>query len=359
MERTIAIGWFILGILNKRRYDALLARFGDLERAFRAIDRALLAEIGCRPETIEQTLQRIRAADAHSYASRMRDAGIGLASLEDDAYPTMLRDVPDPPVFLSYRGDLSILKRPCIGIVGTRAMSSYGKRATEALIPPLVAQGVTTVSGLALGVDSAVARQTLAAGGTTAAVLGNGLPRIFPPSNARLAEEIVAGGGLLLSECPFDAVPTQFTFPARNRIIAGLSRGVLVIEAGEKSGALITADLAIDYGREAFAVPGSIFCDGSKGCHAILARGEAKLVATPEDVLCEIGIAARAVSGRPGYTAQNQEEERILKILSGFPQSSSDLVEASGLAADHVGATLTALELAGVAGNTMEGWVRC
>jgi DNA processing protein len=362
MDPSSAITWFALGILTKRRYDFLLSRFGDLDRALSALDRTILQELGCKPETVELTLKRIGQLQIAQYIQRIDDAGIHVISWEDHAYPPILREIGDPPICLSYRGDLSILTRPCLGVVGTRAMSAYGKRVVEAFIPSLIAHGVTTVSGLALGVDSAVARQTLAAGGKTVAVLGHGLGSIYPPTNTTLADQIVAEGGLLISEFPLDCIPTKFTFPSRNRIIAGLSRGVLVVEAGEKSGALITADLAIDYGREAFAVPGSIFSEGSAGCHSVITRGEAKLVTASEEILREIGVIAgapkRDASAADAYVTQNADEERVINILSGVPQTSSKIVEASGMESSIVSAALTTLELAGVAGNTMEGWVR-
>ncbi|OGJ63344.1 DNA protecting protein DprA [Candidatus Peribacteria bacterium RIFCSPHIGHO2_02_FULL_53_20] len=372
MDQKTAITWFALGILTKRRYDFLLSRFGDLDRALRALDGTVLGELGCKPETIERMTNlgcRLQVAkdafatcNLQQYATRMEKQGICLVTWEDVTYPAMLREIGDPPMFLSYRGDLSILERPCLGIVGTRAMSAYGKRVVEACIPSFVAYGVTTVSGLALGVDSAVARQTLAAGGKTVAVLGHGLGSIYPPTNTDLARQIVDRGGLLLSEFPLDSIPTKYTFPSRNRIIAGLSRGVLVVEAGAKSGALITADLAIDYGREAFAVPGSIFSEGSAGCHEIIVRGEAKLATSPMDILQDIGVIAGAsakdASMADRYIAQNPDEERVITMLSGSPQSSSKIVETSGMEPGTVSAALTALELAGVAGNTMEGWIR-
>ena len=362
MHTETALTWFALGVLTKRRYDILLRRFGDLDHALSALDGTLLQELGCKPETIQETLERKERLEMTKYAERLERENIGLLSIEEETYPKILREIGDPPIFLSYRGDLLLLQSPCLGIVGTRMMSSYGKRVTESFIPTFIFHHVVTVSGLALGVDSAVARQTLSSGGKTVAVLGNGLGSIYPPTNTTLAMEIVAGGGLLLSEFPLDIVPTKYTFPARNRIIAGLSRGVLVIEAGIKSGALITADLAIDYGREAFAIPGSIFSEGSAGCHAVISRSEAKLVTSAEEILQDIGVIQRKTttvsSVADSYTPQSPEETKVWRSLSGLPQSSSDIVEATAMEPGTVSAALTTLELAGVAGNTMEGWVR-
>lgn len=362
MDRTSAIIWFALGVLTKRRYDMFLRRFGDLDRALSALNGTLLQELGCKPETVERTLVLKSRLHTAKYLQRLEDCGITLISWEDDTYPAVLREIGDPPVFLSYCGDFSLLARPCLGIVGTRAMTPYGKRVVETFIPSITQHGVVTVSGLALGVDAAVARQTLLCGGKTVAVLGHGLGSIYPPTNTDLAEQIVAAGGLLLSEFPLDVIPTKYTFPSRNRIIAGLSRGILVVEAGEKSGALITADLALDYGRETFAIPGSIFSEGSAGCHAIITRSEAKLVTSAEEILCDIGImqgeSKADASVADSYASQSEEETAVLRVLSRSPLSSSDIVEASGMDPGAVSATLTALELAGVARNTMEGWIR-
>lgn len=360
MDLSTALRFFSLGILTKRRYDALVRRYGDLAHAWDRLDEELLIELRCRPDTVESAMRR-KAVSVEAIQQQMQQAGIALITIEDRAYPAMLQDIPDAPVFLSYRGDLSVLKGTCIGIVGTRAMTSYGRRVTERFVSAFVDHRLTAVSGLALGIDSLVARQTIAAGGKAVAVLGSGLQQIFPLSNTRLAEEIVEGGGLLLSEFPLDMIPTKYTFPGRNRIIAALSKGVLVIEAGEQSGALITADLAMDYGRDVFAVPGSVFNPASTGCNALISKGTAHCALSPEDVLSCLGIIASSAS-RPlradSYAGDTPGEKTILAILGGAPQSSSDLIEKSGLGPAEVTSALTTLELAGVAGNTMEGWVR-
>jgi len=358
MDQGTAITWFAVGVLTKRRYDALLRRFGDLARALEELDAQVLRELGCKEATIARTLTLRKEFSADAYAQRLSHAGVQLLSWEDDDYPAMLREIGDPPIFLSFRGDLAILARPCLGIVGTRAMTSYGKRIVEDWVPTIVRSAVTTVSGLALGVDAAVARATIGCGGQTVAVLGSGLQSIFPPTHADLAKQIVAHGGLLLSEFPLDIVPDKYTFPARNRIIAGLSRGVLVVEAGEESGALITADLEVDYGREAFAVPGSVFSQGSVGCHDILSRGEAKIAVSPRAVLQDIGVLPSCSADMLIVPPEDPLQRRLWTGLSGLPQTLSDLVEASGMDVVSIGATLTTLELAGRAKNVGGAWVR-
>ncbi|MBM3227384.1 DNA-protecting protein DprA [Candidatus Peribacteria bacterium] len=358
MDHATAITWFALGVLTKRRYDILLKRFGTIADALTALDSTVLQEIGCKPETVERTLSLRKEFSATVYAQRLAKAGITLISMEDAAYPAFLREIGDPPVFLSYRGDLSLLSKPCLGIVGSRNMTSYGKRIVDAWVPEIAGCGVVTISGLALGIDAEVARSTMASGGKTVAVLGHGLARIYPPTHAALAKDITDSGGLLVSEFPLDIAPDKYTFPARNRIIAGLSRGVLVVEAGEESGALITADLAIDYGREAFAVPGSVFSELSAGCHAILSRGEAKIAVFAREVLQDIGVLAPEHTQAPVLPPEDPALRRVWEALSGVPQTLSSVVETLDRDAASIGAALTALELLGRARSVDGCWVR-
>jgi len=352
--------WSWLNVLTKKRYDALCEAYGSLEAALPHVNKQLLRGLGCREETVPRVLNRLQSFDVHTCTTQLQKRGLCVISIEDPDYPDLLRHIGDPPVFLSYKGDLGLLQQPCIAAVGTRKMSSYGKRVTELLIPALVRAGLVTVSGLAYGIDTQVARETLAAYGRTVAVLGHGLGSLYPKSNTSLAEEIIEKGGLLLSEFPLDAPPDTYTFPARNRIIAGLSKGTLVLEAGEGSGALITADLALEYGRDVFAVPGQIFQTHVAGCHSYIAQGRAKLVAKASDILEDFGVTTTADTvKKPLYVPQNDTEAVLLHVLTAMPQSAGDLQERSGLSAAQTNATLTILELAGVAKNTGNGlWVR-
>lgn len=353
------LSWSWMDILTHKRYQALCEVYGDLDTALTHVGEPLLRSLGCREETVFRAMNRLEEFDASAYEQMLSKKGICLLSREDDAYPSALLQIPDPPVFLYCKGDLSVLSQPCIGLVGTRDMSAYGKRVTEAFTPAMVRAGCTTVSGLARGIDTHVASETLAADGKTVAVLGHGFACISPRSTVVLAEEIVSAGGLILSEFPFDAEGGKFTFPARNRIIAALSAGTVVLEAAEGSGALITADLALEYGREVFAVPGDIFDPLRDGCHAYIAAGRAQLVRTPEDVLQSIGIVASAQATHVSYTPQNDSEKAVLNALTTLPQSLGALTERLSLATSEIGAALTMMELAGVAKNTGDGlWVR-
>ncbi|MBI1934480.1 DNA-protecting protein DprA, partial [Candidatus Peregrinibacteria bacterium] len=249
--------------------------------------------------------------------------------------------------------------QPCIALVGTRRMSLYGKRTAQEFTSAFVRAGVVTVSGLAQGIDAEVACETIRSGGRTIAVLGHGLGMIYPASHKELAAQIVENGGLLLSEYALDTEPTQHTFPERNRIIAGLSLGTVVLEAPEGSGAIITARLALEDNREVFAVPGQIFDENSQGCHALIAKGQARLVADPLDVLQEVGMMVSDTGEKTDYVPADAHEGKIWEALTSMPQKVDDIVERTALDPAIIGAKLTILELAGVARNTGGGmWVR-
>lgn len=361
MQHETALLWWNLGILNARRYHALTGYFGSLDAALPKLTKTMLEELGLRSDSIERTFEMIRTFDQPQLEARMQHMGVQLVTLEDEQYPPILREIADPPVFLSYRGSLQALEGTLIAVVGTRRMSPYGRRVVETFVPPLVRNGVVTVSGLALGVDAAVAKDTLTHGGTTIAVLGHGLTAIHPAANRVLGEKIVEKGGLILSEYPLDQFPDVYTFPARNRIIAGVSRATLVIEAPEDSGSIITAELALEYNRDVFAVPGQIFDDHVRGSHRLIGEGRAKLVHNADDMLCEIGMERSDGSREilPAFVPGSDDERRVHNALTSMPQTIDDLVEELGMDAARIGAALTFMELAGAARTVGGGeWVR-
>lgn len=357
-EREAALAWSFLHVLTKERFDAIMQVFGSLEEGLKHLNPDLLRSLGCRQDTIEKTLVRFDEFDATNYEKRLKEKKISFLTIADDAYPKSLKEIGDPPPFLYYRGDLSILDQPCIALVGTRDMTMVGKRAAEMFTSAFVRAGMVTVSGLAFGIDAVVARETLHAKGKTVAALGHGLAMMFPTGNTKLAEQIVADGGLLVSEFPLDLPPDKYTFPARNRIIAGLSLGTVVLEAPRGSGAIITAELALEYGRDAFAVPGSPFDQNYAGSNDLIAKGQARLVTTPEEVLTEIGVIAPKESKKL-HTVNSPAEEALLNILSSMPQKLDDILEKSRLDAGAASAALTMMELGGSAKNVGAGmWVR-
>lgn len=362
MLRASTLTWWHLGILTNRRYTALRERFGNLDDPLKLMSEDFLRGLKVREDAIPLTLRRLAMLDAAALEDRLSRAGIRLCSCEDDEYPVILAEVPDAPLFLSYRGDLSILEQPMLGLVGTRQMSHYGERVTARFVEPIVRAGFVTVSGLALGIDTRVAENTLSYGGLHAAVLGHGLSQISPAKNAGLADRIVGSGGLILSEFSLDQEGGKYTFPARNRIIAGLSKGTIVLEAPLGSGAIITAELALDYGRDVFAVPGPIFDPNYAGSHTLIATGQARLATSAEEVLSELGSASppdEPVSEKAVYMPKTQAEQVVYTLLTLEPISVDDLVYSSKLPPSIVAGTLTMLELEQVV-ERVEGnrWVR-
>lgn len=360
MKLENALRWSWMNVLTAKRRAVLLERCSDLDAAFDVLSPELLRELGCRQDTVELALTRLENFDLGAYAGTLSKQGIVFLSIEDDLYPEALRTLPDPPTFLYAWGDLGILAEPCIALVGSRDMNKEGERIVERFVAPIVHSGCVTVSGLAYGVDAAVATETLRAGGRTVAVLGNGLGSIYPAAHAALARKIVDGGGLVLSEFPMDTRPDKFTFPARNRIIAGLSLTTVVLQAAEGSGSLITAELALDYARGVCAVPGSVFDPLHAGCHHLIKTGQARLVVSAEEVLEEAGIALRSPDRpRAEFHTDSPDEAAVFGVLTSLPAALDDLVTKSKLEAATVNAVLTILELKGAAKKTDGGaWVR-
>lgn len=276
---------------------------------------------------------------------------VNLLTIADPRYPELLRHIYDPPLVLYVRGDVELLSSSCLAMVGSRAATTYGVRIAADLARQLAAGGLTVVSGAALGIDAAAHTGALA-GGRTIGVLGCGLDVIYPRRHAQLYQEISATGALV-SEFPFGSQPEAFRFPARNRIISGLSVGVVVVEAASKSGSLITARLALEQGREVFAIPGRIDSVKSKGVHRLLREG-AVLVNAAEDIFQDLGMTG----GQGGEcerqpqkrlaTALTHEEEKLYGWLDVYPQTIDELIQNSQMAPDKVAELLLLLELKGL-----------
>jgi DNA processing protein len=308
---------------------------------------ALVAERGADAREIE--LSRSRGVRAIGRAAR---AGIATVTWADAAYPSMLAAIVDPPAMLWVRGTLSALDQPAVAIVGSRAASPYALAVAERLAADLASRGIAIVSGLARGVDSAAHRGALAAGATTIAVLGSGADVIYPPEHEQLATDVLERGAVV-SELAPGTQPLAFFFPMRNRIISGLSRAVVVIEAGERSGSLITARCALEQGRDVLAVPGNVLSGRNRGGHALLKDG-AKIVETADDILEELGfgpVVGGDVAPRPLPTAD--------PVLASLPPGEAcdldAICERSGLSAARLLPRLCELELHGLVRRTGGG----
>ena len=284
------ISWISLNMtpgVGPRAATKLLERFGSPEGVF-AARRAELEQMRVRPETIESIMKREFESAATVELERVKELGGDILILDDGSYPPMLREIADPPITLYVRGDWqACFEQPCVAVIGSRMCSTYGQNASEMLARDLASRGICVVSGLARGIDSAAHRGAIEAGGRTVAVIGTGLDSIYPKENAKLVEEIVASGGAVVSQFPLGTPPIKENFPYRNRIISGLSMGVLVVEASERSGSLITARLATEQGREVMAVPGNITSRNSFGTNYLIKVG-AKLVQQWQDVVAEL-----------------------------------------------------------------------
>ena len=264
-----------------------------------------------------------------------------MLTLADTAYPKQLLEIPDPPALLYVAGSPELLSIPSLAVVGSRNATPQGLRNAHAFARAFSDAGLAIVSGLAIGVDSDAHRGGLEGPGSTIAVLGTGIDVTYPRRNAALADEILSRGALV-SEFPLGTEPHAGNFPRRNRLISGLAKGCLVIEAAVDSGSLITARFAVDQGREVFAIPGSIHSPLSKGCHALIKQG-AKLVESAQDVLDELGISGR----RPASAQEAGKGHDLLEKMGFDPCDIDELTVRSGLSAEAVSATLLELELDG------------
>ncbi len=273
---------------------------------------------------------------------------IETVTLNDPRYPALLKQIHGPPDKLYVRGSIEPADALCLAVVGSRKPTVYGRRAVQKLVKPIAERGVVIVSGLAYGIDAEAHQATVEAGGVTVAVLGSGLDeQSFSPSGQRhLADRIVASGGAVISQFPPGTEARDFHYPIRNRVIAGMAKGTLVVECALKSGTRITSAAATEFNRDVFAVPGSIFSDVSEGPNELIRMG-ATIARDASDILDALGIIA-PISAIPHKTA-NETEAALLKILSTEPQHIDDLIRKSDLSAASVSGTLTLMEIKGSA----------
>jgi len=344
--------WVDLGLvpgLGPANYRALLSAFGLPSQVLAASPEQLRKVV---PSALVHSICTIdRSKEVRAALDWLALPGNHVLTLADPAYPPRLFDLADPPPVLYLRGKPDLLGAPSIAVVGSRNATPAGNASAERFARELSISGLTIVSELALGIDTSAHRGGLAGRGSTIAVLGTGIDGIYPKRNEKIAEEIAADGALI-SEFPIGTAPLPGNFPRRNRLIAGLCRGVLVVEAALASGSLITARLAAEIGRDVFAIPGSIRSPVSRGCHALIKQG-AKLVETVEDVLEE--AAADVSTASPAFHYISTSESILLQHMGYDTCNIETLCARSGLTADAVSAMLLALKLDGRVGNLPGG----
>lgn len=348
-ERYYWLGLTLMQGIGSIRIKQLLSFFGSAEKAWHAHE-ADLRKSGLPDATRQKFLQQRQKLDLSAEVLKIQKIGASLLTLADKEYPRALRNLEDAPPVLYMRGQLVPEDELALAVVGTRNATRYGRDSAHYLSKQLASQHVTIVSGLAQGIDSAAHQGALDAEGRTLAVLGCGIDRIYPRENEPLAKKILHHGAIL-SEHPIGTPPSAANFPRRNRLLSGLARGVLIVEAPEHSGALITATAALEQGRDVFAVPGNIFSTASRGTNRLIQDG-AKLVMNVQDILSELNIqyTKRETRQKAQQIApENPVENAILQLLDADPIHIDDLIRSSGLSAGDVTATLTILELKGLA----------
>ena len=330
----------------------LIGRFGDA-RAIFLLAASDLAEVeGLHRDVADQIVGFSDWAEVDAEIGRAQAAGVAIVPFGAPGYPERLRMIADPPACLYIKGRLAAEDDRAVAVVGSRSSSDYGRRVARDLARGLASLGFTVVSGMARGIDGAAHESALQAGGRTIAVLGSGVERAYPSEHELLYRRIAAGGAVV-SELPIGTRPMAFNFPARNRLISGLSLGVIVVEATEKSGSLITAASAVEQGREVFAVPGPVGSSRSRGSHRLIRQG-AKLVETVEDVIEEIApqLLPRVGGVGPGAPAlapnASEASRKIFALLSDGSMHVDQVIEKTGLPAARVLETLLELELQGL-----------
>ncbi len=350
------LDWVTLSLapgLGVSGYWNLVKYFDGPKHVLAASSKDLLAVPGVRSSQVAGLCESAALYErGEKEIAKALKFGAKVIGFADEAYPDLLRQTADPPPVVYVYGREELLNSSCLAIVGSRAATAYGRRIAFSLAERLTAASVTVVSGLAMGIDAQAHGGALSAGGNTVAVLGCGLDIVYPAQNRAMFQRI-RDQGVLVSEYPFGTRPEGFRFPARNRIIAGMSLGVVVVEAAKKSGSLITAQLALDGGREVFAVPGQVDSFKSAGTHWLLKQG-AKLVQTVDDILEEIqpGGCFPTTEDKPLNAADSSSLQTdaavVFGCLDAYPCSRDELIVRSGLSASKVNEMLLLLELDGL-----------
>lgn len=346
-ERKYWVGFNLVKGIGAVRLQGLLDAFdGDLQAAWNAPPQALRAA-GLSDLLVERLLAVRQAVSLDRIWENIQNQAIQVLTWNDEAYPRRLREITQPPPVLYLRGTLTPEDEWAVAVVGTRRVTAYGRQVCEQICDTLARNGITVVSGLARGVDGIAHKTALESGGRTLAVLGCGVDRIYPPEHRKLAAAIVEHGALL-SDYPLGTPPEARNFPPRNRIISGLSLATVVVEAGERSGALITAEFAAEQGREVFAVPGNIFAPQSRGPNRLLQQGAHPLL-HPDEILevLELSLVTEYRQARLALP-ENETEVQILRVLGSEPLHVDEIRLRLNLPIETITATLTLMELKGM-----------
>jgi DNA processing protein len=332
--------------IGPARLRALLNYYGDIKVAWQASPGELRA-VGLDRRSVDNLVKVRQNLDLETELTKLEELATSVLTWESPDYPELLKNIPDPPITLYVRGNLMPQDEWALAVVGTRRATTYGKECSRMLVSGLVENGITVVSGLAYGIDTEAHETALSARGRTVAVMGCGVDIIYPTENRKLAEAI-SENGALISEYPLGTNPESGNFPRRNRIISGLSLGVLFVEGGFKSGARITTDYALEQGREVLAVPGSILGKSGSGPNYLIQNG-AKLVTSVNDILEELNLTmiAQHTEAR-AIIPDNETEAILLERLSAEPIHVDELGQMTGLPAPEVTSTLMMMELKGM-----------
>jgi DNA processing protein len=344
--RRFWVGFNLVKGIGAVRFHTLLETFGDASRAWQAPAKALIAA-GISQKITANLVKMRSQIDLEQIWNNIQAKGIQVITWEDETYPRYLREIEQPPPVLYLLGNFVPDDDWSVAVVGTRRVTAYGRQVAEELASTLARSGVTVVSGLARGIDAVAHQAALNAGGRTLAVLGNGVDRIYPPEHRKLGERIAAQGALI-SDYPPGTPPEAGNFPPRNRIISGLARAVVIVEAGLDSGALITASFAAEQGREVFAVPGNINAPQSQGTNRLIRDGAYPLL-SPQDVL-ELLNLSMATEQRAARTALPSDagEIQLLQVLGHQPLHVDDIRIQTGMPIEKVTSTLAMMELKGM-----------
>jgi DNA processing protein len=338
--------------ISYNRYQKMAAYFSDLKNLWDAEINELI-QAGIDESIAREFLTWREQNPTEKIMEKLNKENITAISINEPAYPALLKEITDPPYVLFIRGKLPDPRSPTVGVVGTRKFTAYGKLACQEIVAPLAGRGIVIISGLAMGIDGIAHQTTLDNNGITIAILGGGIDKktVAPAVNRQLAEQIIAAGGAIISEYPPGFLPTQYSFPARNRIIAGISLGTLVIEAPETSGALITARCALDYNREVFAIPHPLTSPTGTGPNNLIKMG-AKLITCASDIIESLSLAGLGeIINNKQILPSTPTEAKILQFLSKEPIHIDLIIKTSGLDSPTVNSALVLMEMKGKVRN--------